>query len=175
LLTSRRTLEKIVLKKQRYESSRNERGLRIMEKALILLVEDNPSNVKFIELLLEIAGYRVCAVGDAETAQKAIETTLPTLILMDIQLPGMDGLTLTSLLKRGATTRDIPIVALTAYAMKGDKEKALDAGCDSYVSKPIDRSSLLKVISQLLEAAKTRPTEPVPSSSSHTTNELPHA
>jgi CheY-like chemotaxis protein len=126
-----------------------------MENALILVVEDNTSNVKFIELLLETAGYRVCAVEDAETAQKAIETTRPALILMDIQLPGMDGLMLTSQLKMEPATRDIPIIALTAYAMKGDKEKALDAGCDSYISKPIDRSRLLEVIYQLLEAAKS--------------------
>jgi len=128
-----------------------------MENALILVVEDNPSNVKFIELFLETAGYRVCVAEDAETAQKVIDTTRPALILMDIQLPGMDGLTLTSRLKREPATRDIPIIALTAYAMKGDKEKALDAGCDSYMSKPINRAGLLEVISQLLEAAKTHP------------------
>lgn len=137
-----------------------------MENALILVVEDNPSNIKFIELLLETAGYRVCAVEDAETAQKAIETTRPDLILMDIQLPGMDGLTLTSRLKMEATTCAIPIVALTAYAMKGDKEKALTAGCDNYISKPIDRPYLLDVIYHLLEATKTLPGEPVAASPS---------
>jgi CheY-like chemotaxis protein len=141
-----------------------------MENALILVVEDNPSNVKFIELLLETAGYRVCAVEDAETAQKSVETTRPALILMDIQLPGMDGLTLTSQLKMELATRDIPIVALTAYAMKGDKEKALDAGCDSYMSKPIDRPRLLQVISQLLEVAKTHLIEEDASPSSATIN-----
>lgn len=138
-----------------------------MEKALILVVEDNPSNVKFIELLLETAGYGVCIAEDATMAQKAIETTRPALILMDIQLPGMDGLTLTSLLKMEPTTRDIPIVALTAYAMKGDKEKALDAGCDRYMSKPINRPGLLEIIDQLLKAAKTSSGEPVPSTSPH--------
>jgi CheY-like chemotaxis protein len=141
-----------------------------MENALILVVEDNPSSIKFIHLLLEIAGYRVCVAENAEAAQKILETTIPALILMDIQLPGMDGLTLTSLLKMEPATHNIPIVALTAYAMKGDKEKALDAGCDGYISKPINRASLLEVISQLLEAAKTRPTEPVPSPSSRTTS-----
>jgi CheY-like chemotaxis protein len=161
------------LKKQNTKVQETREEVQIMEKILILLVEDNPSNVKFIELLLEIAGYRVCAVGDAEAAQKAIATTIPALILMDIQLPGMDGLTLTSLLKSNPTTRAIPIVALTAYAMKGDKEKALDAGCDSYISKPIDRSSLLEVIAQLLETAKPRPTEPVPASQSRTIREAP--
>ena len=141
-----------------------------MENALILVVEDNPSNVKLIELLLETAGYRVCTVEDAETAQKAIQTTRPELILMDIQLPGMDGLTLTSLLKKELATRDIPIIAVTAYAMKGDKEKALAAGCDSYISKPIDRPYLLDVIYHLLEATKTRPGEPVPAPLSLITN-----
>ena len=145
-----------------------------MENTLILVVEDNPSNVKFIELFLETAGYHVCAVENAETAQKAIETTRPALILMDIQLPGMDGLTLTSLLKMEPATRDIPIVALTAYAMKGDKEKALDAGCDSYMSKPIDRPRLLDIIHQLLEVAKTHPTEPTPLSSSGGTSNKEH-
>jgi CheY-like chemotaxis protein len=139
-----------------------------MENALILVVEDNTSNVKFIELLLETAGYRVCVAEDATIAQKVIATTRPALILMDIQLPGMDGLTLTSQLKMEPETRNIPIVALTAYAMKGDKEKALDAGCDSYMSKPINRSGLLDIISQLLEAAKMHPGEPVPSPSPHT-------
>jgi CheY-like chemotaxis protein len=141
-----------------------------MENVLILVVEDNPSNVKFIELVLETAGYRVCAVENAVAAQKAIETTRPALILMDVQLPGMDGLTLTSRLKMEPATRDIPIVALTAYAMKGDKEKALEAGCDSYMSKPINRPLLLEVIVQLLEAAKTRPGEPVPSLSPRISN-----
>jgi len=141
-----------------------------MEKAIILVVEDNISNVKFIELLLETAGYHVYAVEDAEKAQNAIETARPALILMDIQLPGMDGLTLTSRLKMEPATHDIPIVALTAYAMKGDKEKALDAGCDSYMSKPINRSRLLEVISQLLEGAKTHLIETGPSPSSVTIN-----
>ncbi len=142
-----------------------------MENALILVVEDNTSNVKFIELFLETAGYRVCAVEDAEAAQKAIATTRPDLILMDIQLPGMDGLTLTSLLKKEPATSDIPVVALTAYAMKGDKEKALEAGCDSYMSKPINRPRLLEVMDQLLTAAKTHSVEPVPSPASRTGNQ----
>lgn len=141
-----------------------------MENALILVVEDNPSNVRFIELFLETAGYGVCIAEDATMAQKAIEMTRPALILMDIQLPGMDGLTLTSRLKMEPATRDIPIVALTAYAMKGDKEKALDAGCDSYMSKPINRSGLLEIIDQLLKAAKTSSGEPVPSTSPHNTD-----
>src|SRR5262245_60117873 len=104
----------------------------------ILVVDDNPTNLRLATSLLEMEGYEVGQAVDAETAQAAIRNRQPDLILMDVALPGMDGLTLTRKLKSDAMTRDIRIVALTAFAMKGDDQKAFDAGCDGYISKPID-------------------------------------
>lgn len=108
----------------------------------ILIVDDNAANLKLTRVLLAKEGYDVHTASDAEEALKLLEDFKPRLILMDIQLPGMDGLTLTRQLKTGPATRDIVVVALTAYAMKGDEEKALAAGCDGYVTKPIDTQAL---------------------------------
>jgi len=102
----------------------------------------------------------VHTVGDAEEAQVKLATLHPRLILMDIQLPGMDGLALTRLLKANLQTHDILIVVLTAYAMKGDQQKALDAGCDVYIAKPIDRVSFLRTIRQYLDAVPSSVGEP---------------
>src|SRR5664280_3662499 len=110
--------------------------------AKILVVDDNATNLKLVSTLLEFAGYDILKAVDAEEAQVVLAATLPDLILMDIALPGMDGLTLTRKLKAEERTRGIRIVALTAYAMKGDDQKALDAGCDSYIAKPIDTRKL---------------------------------
>lgn len=123
-----------------------------MSGETILVVEDNPSNMKLVKAILLSEGYEVHLAEDAEVAQIKLATLHPQLILMDIQLPGMDGLTLTRLLKADPHTRDILIVALTAYAMKGDQQKALDAGCDAYIAKPIDRLSFLGSIRQYLDA-----------------------
>jgi CheY-like chemotaxis protein len=123
-----------------------------MSGETILVVEDNPSNMKLVKAILLSEGYEVHLAEDAEVAQIKLATLHPQLILMDIQLPGMDGLTLTRLLKTDPHTRDILIVALTAYAMKGDQQKALDAGCDAYIAKPIDRLSFLGSIRQYLDA-----------------------
>ena len=109
-----------------------------MKNARILVVDDNPANRKLISDLLAFEGYEILNAMDAEEAQIILTDTLPDLILMDIALPGMDGLTLTRHLKADARTRHIRIVALTAFAMKGDEQKALDAGCDGYITKPID-------------------------------------
>jgi two-component system cell cycle response regulator DivK len=104
----------------------------------ILIVDDNPANLKLARVLLVSEGYDVQVASDADEALSVIPTFRPRLILMDLQLPGMDGLTLTRRLKEDPATRDVLIIALTAYAMKGDEERALAAGCDGYVSKPID-------------------------------------
>ena len=104
----------------------------------ILVVDDNPTNLKLFSDLLQFEGYGVLRAVDAEAAQVVLTDTLPELILMDIALPGMDGLTLTRKLKSDERTRHIRIIALTAFAMKGDDQKALDAGCDGYITKPID-------------------------------------
>lgn len=110
--------------------------------AKILVVDDNPTNLKLISEVLESEGYDILKAVDAEEAQVVLAATLPDLIFMDIALPGMDGLTLTRKLKAEERTRGIRIVALTAFAMKGDDQKAFDAGCDGYITKPIDTRKL---------------------------------
>jgi len=116
----------------------------------ILIVDDNPANLKLVGVLLKAEGYVVRVAADAEEAMATLEEFRPRLILMDLQLPGMDGLTLTRRLKAAPRTCDITIVALTAFAMKGDEQKALDAGCDGYVTKPIDTRRLPAEIARLL-------------------------
>ena len=121
-----------------------------MARESILIIDDNPANLKLARLLLEIEGYSVRTAMDAEAALAMINTLRPDLILMDIQLPGMDGLELTRRLKADAWTRQIKIVALTAYAMKGDKERTAAAGCDGYIAKPIDTRSLPRLLAKIL-------------------------
>jgi two-component system cell cycle response regulator DivK len=116
----------------------------------LLIVDDNPVNLKLTKILLIQEGYRVQTVGNAEEALKLLETYKPRLILMDIQLPGMDGLELTRRLKSTPDTRHIKVIALTAYAMKGDEEKARAAGCDDYITKPIDTQALPKMVAEHL-------------------------
>jgi CheY-like chemotaxis protein len=118
----------------------------------VLVVDDNPVNLKLVSDVLESAGVQVSRAADAETAQSLLETILPDLVLMDIALPGMDGLTLTRRLKASPRFQDMVIVALTAFAMKGDDRKALDAGCDGYIAKPIDTRALAGQIEAFLQA-----------------------
>src|SRR2546425_1080890 len=103
-------------------------------------------------MLLRKHGYAVRTVTDAEEAQELLKTYHPRLILMDIQLPGTDGLTLTRKLKADPSMDDVVIIAVTAYAMKGDEQKAIDAGCDGYVTKPIDIHTLPGVVAGHLAA-----------------------
>jgi CheY-like chemotaxis protein len=110
--------------------------------AHILVVDDNTTNLKLVSDVLECAGYEVAKAEDAENAVRVIAEAKPDLILMDIALPGMDGLTLTRKLKADPATEHIRIVALTAFAMKGDDRKAREAGCDGYITKPIDTRAL---------------------------------
>jgi CheY-like chemotaxis protein len=117
----------------------------------ILIVDDNPVNMKLIRILLIGEGYDARTASDAGEALEVLKEFSPRLILMDIQLPGMDGLELTRRLKADPVTRDIKILGLTAYAMKGDEEKILAAGCDGYVSKPIDTRTLPELILHYLE------------------------
>lgn len=102
----------------------------------ILVIEDNVSNMKLVVMLLEKAGHKVIQARDAEAGLVLAEKSRPDLILLDIQLPGMDGLAAAAILKKHESTRQIPIIALTALAMKGDKERILAAGCDGYIPKP---------------------------------------
>lgn len=106
--------------------------------ALILVVDDHATNLKLASEVLEMDGHRVLRAVDAEAALELLGTTVPELILMDIALPGMDGLTLTRRLKADPVLKSVRIVALSAFAMKGDEEKALAAGCDGYITKPIN-------------------------------------
>jgi CheY-like chemotaxis protein len=121
----------------------------------ILIVDDNPTNLKLVTYLVKAQGYEVDTAGDAEAALTAIAAHRPDLILMDLQLPGIDGLELTRRLKADPTTHAIKIIAVTAYAMKGDHEKALAAGCDDYVTKPIDTRALPQTIARHLHGAAT--------------------
>jgi CheY-like chemotaxis protein len=120
----------------------------------ILVVDDNPANATLISFLLEKKGYDVRTAADAPEAMAIIEVFRPRLIMMDIQLPGMDGLELTRRLKADPKTRHIIIVALTAYAMKGDDLRARDAGCDGYISKPIDTRALPGIVAEHLQSAE---------------------
>ena len=116
----------------------------------ILVVDDNPTNLKLASDILELEGYVIERANDANEAMSIIARAQPDLILMDIELPGMDGLTLTRMLKQDEATKHIAIAALTAFAMKGDDKKALDAGCDAYISKPIDTRKLPAQVSEIL-------------------------
>ena len=104
----------------------------------ILIVEDNPANQLLVSAVLEREGYRLELAGSAVEARQVLARGLPDLILMDIQLPGMDGLTFTRELKADPASSSVPVVALTALAMSGDRERALAAGCTGYISKPIN-------------------------------------
>jgi two-component system cell cycle response regulator DivK len=112
----------------------------------VLIVDDNPTNLKLARLVLATEGYVVSTASSAEEALEALKDSDPRLILMDLQLPGMDGLQLTRTLKAHPGTRDIIVVAMTAYAMKGDELMAARAGCDGYLSKPIDTRTLAAVV-----------------------------
>lgn len=119
----------------------------------ILVVDDNPINLKLVRVILTTEGYDVRTATDAEEALEVLRELRPRLIVMDLQLPGMDGLELTRRLKADPATSDIAILAVTAYAMKGDEQKALEAGCDGYVSKPIDAEALPGIVEKHLARA----------------------
>jgi len=119
-------------------------------RAFILVVEDNPANQLLIQFTLEASGFRVDVAGSAGEALKSIERQRPALILMDIQLPGQDGLSLTRQLKADPDLRAIPVVALTARAMAGDRELSLAAGCSGYISKPIDTRTIVNEVGRFL-------------------------
>ena len=118
--------------------------------ARILIIEDNAANMKLTTLLLENAGHTPLCAVDAETGLTLARSGQPELILMDIQLPGMDGLAATMLLKKDPATAGIPVIALTAMAMKEDREKTRLAGCDAYIAKPLRYLELYEKINSLL-------------------------
>jgi two-component system cell cycle response regulator DivK len=132
--------------------------------ATVLVVEDNPANMKLTSLLLNSAGHQVLPAVDAETGLRLAHDQQPDLILMDIQLPGMDGLTATAILKQDPATAAIPIIALSALAMKADRERSQTAGCDAYIVKPLRYKELYAVMKDLLKAPQPPANHPVPPS-----------
>ena len=121
--------------------------------AKVLIIEDNAANMTLATFLLKSASHSVLSATDAETGLTLARAEQPDLVLMDIQLPGMDGLEATALLKRDPATRDIPVVALTALAMKGDEERIRAAGCDGYIAKPLAYKEFLTTIATHLVKA----------------------
>ena len=124
-----------------------------MSAPLVLLVEDNETNQMLARAVLERDGYRVLVAGSSEEARHHLETETPSLILMDIQLPGEDGLAFTRQLKRNPATSPIPVVAMTAHVMQGDAEMAMQAGCSGYIAKPIDTRTLAEQVRRFLAVA----------------------
>ena len=119
-----------------------------MANGKVLLIEDNPLNMELAVDLLELGGHEVLTATTAEEGIELAQKEIPDLILMDISLPGMDGLEATRILKKDEKLKDIPIVAMSAHAMKGDKEKAMEAGCVGYITKPIDTKSFVESVKE---------------------------
>ena len=121
--------------------------------ANVLIIEDNPTNMTLAAFLLQSAGHTVLSATDAEAGLTLARAEQPNLILMDIQLPGMDGLEATAMLKRDRSTGAIPVIALTALAMKGDEERIRAAGCDGYIAKPMRYQDFLSTVAAQLARA----------------------
>ena len=121
-----------------------------MAQKTVLVIEDNELNMKLVCCLLDFGKYRALQAVDAETGLEVARKHLPDLILMDIQLPGMDGLSATKIITSSPTMREIPVIALSSYAMSGDEEKAREAGCIAYITKPIDTRNFLTTIADYL-------------------------
>ena len=126
-----------------------------MDTTKILVVEDSPLNMELVTDLLEVNGYEVLQANEAQTGIDLAVLAQPDLILMDIQLPGMDGLTAIKFLKGDSRTSAIPVVALTAHAMVGDQEKAESAGCNGYLAKPIDTRQFPKLVASFLNSRRS--------------------
>jgi two-component system cell cycle response regulator DivK len=125
----------------------------LSDMAKVLIVEDNAANLALATFLLQSAGHTVLSTTDAEAGLTLARDEQPNLILMDIQLPGMDGLAATVLLKSDDVTRNIPVIALTALAMKGDEARIRAAWCDGYIAKPLAYKDFLAIISAQLVSA----------------------
>lgn len=121
----------------------------------ILLIEDNAMNIKLVSEILEVAGYASVVASDAAKGLELAREQKPDLILMDVQLPGMDGLTATAELKRDERTRHIPVIAMTGFAMTGDEERVRQAGCDAYIAKPFRYHEFLGALNTLLAQGGT--------------------
>ena len=121
-----------------------------MENRTVLVVEDNGLNMKLVRAFLEFGNYRTLEAGDAETGIRLAHEHQPDLILMDIQLPGMDGLSATRVIKKDPVLKDIPVVAFTGYAMAQDKKTAREAGCVGHITKPVSLDDFLQTIARSL-------------------------
>ncbi len=122
----------------------------------VLVVEDNPQNLELVTYLLEEAGIRVRSAGDAGTTHLVLAAGLPDAVLMDMQLPGTDGLGLVARLRADPRTAHLPIIALTAHAMRGDRERFLAGGCDGYLAKPIDTATFVDDVRRLVAEVRRR-------------------
>lgn len=125
-----------------------------MSKPRVLIVEDNVDNYELVRFLLERAGYQVLSAANGVEGVDAAKREQPDLILMDLSMPEMDGWHATSRLKSDEQTRRIPVLALTAHTLPSDRKRAIDAGCDGYISKPIKVASFDKLVATLLRQAK---------------------
>jgi CheY-like chemotaxis protein len=128
----------------------------------ILIIDDNPLDLRLASELLEMNGYKADCAPDAEQAQRMLLRMVPDLILMDIALPGMDGLTLTRIVKADARLKHVPVVALTAFAMRGDDQRAAAAGCDGYLTKPINTRKFAGQIAAILLESEARRSSETP-------------
>jgi len=128
----------------------------VADAQLVLVVEDNEQNLELVEFLLEDAGMRVRVAQDAEAARGQLREEVPDLILMDMQLPGTDGLTLVGEIRARSETSAVPIIALTAHAMRGDRERFLAGGCDAYIPKPINAVTFVEEITAVLDQVSAR-------------------
>ncbi|MBI4620328.1 MAG: response regulator [Desulfobacterales bacterium] len=121
-----------------------------MEDKTILVIEDNEMNMQLFRSLLKLGKYQMLESVDAKTGIKIARQYKPDIILMDIQLPGMDGLAATRIIKKDPILKHIPVIAVTSYAMQSDKQKAIEAGCSAYITKPIDTRNFLETVAQFL-------------------------
>jgi len=121
----------------------------------ILIVDDEPKNLKLMHDLLQMNGYDTVEAVDGEQGVTLATITKPDLILMDIMMPKMDGLEATRIIKAGETTKNVPIIALTSFAMDGDRERILSAGCDGYITKPVNIHELLKTVENYCQKVLT--------------------
>lgn len=127
-----------------------------MMQKTVLVIDDNELNLKLMKSLLQLGGYQTLEATSAEAGIDCVRKQKPDLILMDVQLPGMDGLQATQIIRNDFGLKELPIVALSGYAMKEDEIKAVEAGCDGFMAKPIDTRGFLKTISQFITSEPGR-------------------
>jgi CheY-like chemotaxis protein len=128
----------------------------IMKRKTVLVIEDNEMNMKLVKALLQRGQFNILEAIDAESGIRLAQEQGPDLILMDVHLPGMDGLSATRIIKEDPALKHIPVIALTSYAMQGDAKKAMQAGCDGYITKPIDTRAFLDTIRKFLQGSREK-------------------